>query len=111
MASVSNNNPQWNFIQGLPTLAGQGFDFAGTAFADATVTGDVLLLEADSPSGVAFSRVSGTGVTDFQWYAGLLPGTTLGAPITDINTDAIWDAEFMAVLRGTLLGQRLYSNP
>ena len=104
-ASVSDSNPATNFIQGLPTLAGQGFDFTGTAFADATVVGDVLLLVDNSPNGVAFSRVSGTGVTDEKFYTGLLPTTNLGAPITDISTDAIWDAKVM------LIGSsHLYSN-
>ena len=60
-ASVGVGNPRGNFIQGLPIVAGQGFDFAGTAFADVTVVGDVLLLEAGSPSGVAFSTVVGGG--------------------------------------------------
>ena len=114
VASVVDSGFKYNFIQGLATLAGKGFDFTGTAFADATVVGDVLLLAENSPSGVAFSSVTGTGVTNSIVYAGLLPGTNLGAPITDPSTSAIWDAEFMAVLRrgrGTLLGQRLYSNP
>ncbi len=107
VASVDDSNPALIFIQGLPTLAGQGFDFTGTAFADADVTGDVLLLVDNSPNGVAFSRVSGTGVTGEKFYAGLLPTTNLGAPITDISTDAIWDAKIMLVL---IASPNLYSN-
>ena len=102
VASVGDGNGNQSFIQGLAIVEGQGFDFAGTAFADATVLGDVLLLEADSPSGVAFSRVTGTSVSasisgGLGFYAGLLPTTNLGAPITDINTDAIWDAKVMLI--------------
>ncbi len=50
-----------DFIQGLATLDNKGFDIAGTVLLGRgeTVYGDVLLLEADSPSGVAFSLVSG----------------------------------------------------
>ena len=92
-ASVGNGNPRTNFIQGLATLRGQGFDFAGTAFADATIFGDVLLLGENSPSGVAFSYVD----RENKYYAGLLPTTNLGAPITDPNTDAIWNAKFEAI--------------
>ncbi|MCH9662809.1 MAG: hypothetical protein K0U66_04000, partial [Gammaproteobacteria bacterium] len=99
VASVGNSNPNANFIQGLATVDGKGFNFAGTALPLATVEGDVLLLAENSPSGLAYSAVYGTGVTDIRAYAGLLPGTNLGAPITDPSTSAIWDAEFMAVLR------------
>ncbi len=89
-ASVRGGNLYGNFIQGLPIVAGQGFDFTGTDWADSTVFGDVLLLGENSPSGVAFSHVfRGRSI----FYAGLLPTTNLGAPITDINTDAIWDAK------------------
>ncbi|MCA8836065.1 MAG: hypothetical protein K8953_13370, partial [Proteobacteria bacterium] len=109
-ASVRNNTPPTNFIQGLPTLAGQGFDFTGTAFAGASVVGDVLLLVDNSPNGVAFSRVSGTGVRDRKFYAGLLPTTNLGAPITDISTNAIWEAKIMAVLEGVGSHTQKYSN-
>ena len=109
--SVVNIGPRVNFIQGLPTLRGKGFKFAGTSFSDGTVYGDVLLLEEDSSSGVAFSHVLGTGVNGRKYYAGLLPGTTLGAPITDPNTDAIWDAQFRAVLGGLRSDTQEYSNP
>ena len=104
-ASVVQGNPRANFIQGLPTVAGQGFDFAGTAFADVTVVGDVLLLGEDSPSGVAFGSIAGN-----YYYAGLLPGTTLGAPITDINTSVIWDAKIIANVRGFSFSGPNYSN-
>ncbi len=106
VTSVGNGNPRLNFIQGLPTVEGKGFDFTGTAFADASVTGDVLLLGADSPSGVAFSRVSGTGVTGAKFYTGLLPTTTLGAPISNPSSSAFWDAKVM-VMASFLT----YSNP
>ena len=109
--SVVNIGPRVNFIQGLPTLRGKGFKFAGTSFSDGTVYGDVLLLEEDSSSGVAFSHVLGTGVTGRKYYAGLLPGTNLGAPITNPNTRAIWGAQFRAVLGGLRSDTQEYSNP
>ena len=46
-----------------------------------------------SGSGVVFSQVSGTGVDGDRYYARLLSGTDLGLPITDPNTNAIWDAK------------------
>ena len=107
-ASVGNGNPRANFIQGLATLAGQGFDFAGTAFADATGLGDVLLLADNSPSGVAY----GGYTSGNKYYAGLLPTTNLGAPITDPNTDVIWLAKFGAI--SAPFGPsslEVYSNP
>ena len=101
VASVGNGNPAGNFIHGLATVDGQGFNFAGTPFANATVFGDVLYLDEDanSGSGVAFSQVSGTGVTGERYYVGLLPGTALGSRITDPNTSAIWDARLMGVFK------------
>ncbi|MCA8833780.1 MAG: hypothetical protein K8953_01735, partial [Proteobacteria bacterium] len=109
-ASVVNDGPLGNFIQGLPTVAGKGFNFAGTSFSDGTVYGDVLLLDEGSSSGVAFSHVLGTGVAGRKYYAGLLPGTNLGAPITNINTDAIWNAQFRAVLGGVFSDIQEYSH-
>ncbi len=91
-------------------MDGQGFDFAGTGFPDATVTGGVLYLDEDSNSGsgVAFSHVRGTGVIRDTYYAGLLSDTDLGLPISDPNTSAIWDARLMGVFRISSI-QR-YSN-
>ncbi len=108
--SVVNIGPEGNFIQGLPTVAGKGFKFAGTSFSDGTVYGDVLLLDEGSSSGVAFSHVLGTGVTGRKYYAGLLPGTNLGAPITNPNTRAIWGAQFRAVLGGVFSDIQEYSH-
>ncbi|MCA8834684.1 MAG: hypothetical protein K8953_06310, partial [Proteobacteria bacterium] len=108
-SSVGDANSTANFVQGLPTVAGKGFDFAGTGFPSATVVGDVLLLEAGSPSGVAFSQVSGTGVTGFKAYAGLLPGTTLGAPLPASFPTAIWNAKAAAVF-GAIGGTYLNSS-
>ncbi len=100
-ASVVNSGPRVNFIQRLTKSDGQGFDFTGTDFANATVFGDVLYLDEDrtSGSGVAFSQVSGTGVTGERYYAGLLSGTNLGSRITDPNISTIWDAELMGVFK------------
>ncbi len=110
VSSVDDTNPRANFVQGLAIVDDKGFDFAGTAFPLATVEGDVLLLAENSPSGLAYSGVSGTGVTGFRFYAGLLPGTNLGAPITDPNTSVIWDAKIGATLRSGSFTY-LYSNP
>ncbi len=102
-ASVGNGNPQGNFIQGLPTN-GNGFDFAGTAFSSGTIEGDVLLLGENNPNGVAYSYASRN-----KYYAGLLPTTNLGAPITDSNTSTIWEAKFGAI--SVPFGSaRVYSN-
>ncbi len=117
-ASVVDSGPQKNFIQrfATSTSAGKGFNFAGTAFPSATVYGDILLLDEGSPngSGIAFSQVSGVGVTGGRYYAGLLPTTNLGSPITDPNTSAIWDAQLKGILgiftRYISHSQR-YSNP
>ena len=108
--SVVNIGPEGNFIQGLPTVAGKGFNFAGTAFSDGTVYGDVLLLDEGSSSGVAFSHVLGTGVTGRKYYAGLLSSTNLGAPISNSNASAIWNAQFRAVLGGVSSDIREYSH-
>ncbi len=112
VASVSNANPTGNFIKGLATStsADKGFDFAETPFANATVYGNVLYLDEDSPSGsgVVFSQVSGTGVDGDKYYAGLLSGTALGLPITDPNTSAIWDARLMGVFK--IFRPQRYSN-
>ncbi|MCA8834016.1 MAG: hypothetical protein K8953_02925, partial [Proteobacteria bacterium] len=82
------------FIQGLATSNVKGFNLAGTnlaAFATHQQTvGGVLLLEAGSPSGIARGETVGG-----RYYAGLLPSTTLGAPITDPNTSAIWNAKLI----------------
>ncbi|MGU9964086.1 MAG: hypothetical protein ACNYPD_08360 [Candidatus Halichondribacter symbioticus] len=109
-ASVSNDNPTGNFIQGLDTLDGQGFDFARTGFPSASVTGGILYLDEDSNSGsgVAFSHVRGTGVTRDKYYAGLLSATDLGLPIADPNTSAIWDARLMGVFK--IFSPQQYSN-
>ncbi|MCA8834838.1 MAG: hypothetical protein K8953_07085, partial [Proteobacteria bacterium] len=97
--SVGNANSGGNFIQGLATRGQDvGFDVRITSFGAAFNSGEILLLAENSPSGVAFSRFDGRPnvhpVTGRQgrYYAGLLPGTTLGAPITDPNTSVIWDA-------------------
>ncbi len=66
VASVVNDGPAGNFIHGLATVDGKGFNFVGTPFASATVTGDVLYLGTDRTSGVAFSRVS-TGAKILCW--------------------------------------------
>ncbi|MCA8833975.1 MAG: hypothetical protein K8953_02720, partial [Proteobacteria bacterium] len=100
-----------NFVQGLEIVDDFGFNFAGTPHATATdVDGTFLLLEADSPSGVAYSSVHESSFGGLTYYAGLLPGTTLGAPLPDSFPTTIWDAKLGGIRRS---GDQilLYSNP
>ena len=110
--SVVNIGPRVNFIQGLPTLRGKGFKFAGTSFSDGTVYGDVLLLEEDSSSGVAFSHVLGTGVTGRKILCwGCCPAQIWVRRLLTPTPARFGVHNFRAVLGGLRSDTQEYSNP
>ncbi len=92
------------FVEGLEVLE-EGFNlltrgktpFTFLTLADNLVGSSTETLGGQSEDGVAFFGLK-VGYGEFPYYAGILSGTDLGAPITGITgTVAIWSGVFQAI--------------